>query len=56
MHRGSLFRTARYAVVGVQVNILVLDGFSEMLDEHVIPPAALAVRNRSTNVAVHSTA
>jgi hypothetical protein len=30
-------------VVAVQVNLLVLDRFSEALDEDVVPPAALAI-------------
>jgi hypothetical protein len=31
------------AVVGVQIDLLVLDGAPEALDEDVVPPGALAV-------------
>ncbi len=32
-----------YAVIGVQIHLLVLDAAPEALDEHIVAPASLAV-------------
>ena len=38
--RGSRFE---YGCVGLEIHILVFDGAPQSLDEHVVPPAALAI-------------
>ena len=43
------------AVIGMQIDLLVLDGFSEPLHEHVVAPAALAVHADSDAAAVEYT-
>jgi hypothetical protein len=33
----------KHAIVGVQINFLILDGFSQSLNEHIVAPAAETV-------------